>query len=60
MYIAKPSELKVVTMEYTPTNLTDMHVLQLCHHFNYTTAANRRKYGKDIRVVGIEVKPREE
>ena len=60
MYIAKPSELKVVTMEYTPTNLTDMHVLQLCHHFNYWTAANRSTYSKDIRVVGIEVKPREE
>ena len=60
MYIAKPHELKVVTMEYTPTNLTDVHVLQLCHHFNFLSSANRSKYSKEMRVVGIEVKPREE
>ena len=60
LFIAKPQELKVMTMEYTPTNFTDMHVLQLCHQFSFLSAASRKKHGQHFRVVGVEVKPHEQ
>lgn len=59
-FIAKPNELTIMTMRYTPTNFTTMHVLQLCHTKSFTSSANRRKYGQQFRVVGVEVKPHEE
>lgn len=59
LFIAQPHELKVMTMQYTPINFTHLHVLQLCHIFSFTSSANRRKYGQQFRVVGIEVKPHE-
>jgi hypothetical protein len=59
LFIARPRELKVMTMEYTPANFTNVHVLQLNHQFSFTTSANRRRYGQEFRVVGIEVKPHE-
>lgn len=56
-FIAKPNELTVITMQYTPANFTTMHALQLCHTKTFTSSANRSKYGQKFRVVGVEVKP---
>lgn len=59
VFIARPREIKVMTMQYTPTNFTNVHVLQLTHQFNFVTVVARSKYGREFRVVGIEVKPHE-
>lgn len=59
-FIAKSNELTAMTMQYTPTNFTNMHVLQLCHTKSFASSANRRQYGQQFRVVGVEVKPHEE
>ena len=59
-FIAGPYELTNIMMQYIPTNFTDRHVLQLCHNKSFTSSANRKKYGQQFRVVGIEVKPHDE
>jgi len=59
-FIAGPHELTNIMMQYTPTNFTNRHVLQLCHNKSFTSSANRKKYGQQFRVVGIEVKPHDE
>lgn len=56
-FIAKPQELTSFTIQYTPTVLTQTHVLQLKHIYTFFSAANRARYGQQFRVVGIEVKP---
>lgn len=56
-FIAKPQELTSFTIQYTPTVLTQTHVLQLRHVYTFFSAANRARYGQQFRVVGIEVKP---
>lgn len=60
VFIAKPMEQKVMTMPYMAKNFTDKLYLQLDHIYSFTSSANRRRYGREFRVVGVEVKPHEE
>ena len=60
VFIAKPMEQKVMTMPYVAKNFTDKLYLQLDHIYSFTSSANRRKYGREFRIVGVEVKPHEE
>lgn len=60
VFIAKPMEQKVMTMPYMAKNFTNKLYLQLDHIYLFTSSANRRRYGQEFRVVGVEVKPHEE
>ena len=60
IFIAKAMEQKQMTMQYKASNFADKLYLQLDHHFSFFSAANRARYSKDFRVVGVEIKPHEE
>ena len=60
IFIAKAMEQKQMTMQYKASSFADKLYLQLDHHFSFFSAANRARYSKDFRVVGVEIKPHEE
>lgn len=59
-YEVKPGVKRDITMQYTPKTFSYCHVMQLNHAMNFVTAASRKKYCQQFRVIGIEVKPHED
>ncbi len=59
-YEIPPLEITRITMEYTPMRFATCHALQINNTKSMVSSGNRKKYGRILRVIGVEVKLHED
>lgn len=59
-FVAEPDKVTTYTIQYTPQTFSYAHAFEVVNSQSIFTPAAKKRYGRNIRLIGIDVRPAEE